>query len=109
MTKPRGYRHPFRFGAVYFDAPSREAWAAHARKVEDLGFTTLSVPDHFMNQLAPLTALMAAADATSALPIGSFVCANDFRNPAMLAKEVATLDFYRADGSSLALALAIFG
>lgn len=43
-------------------------------------------------QLAPLPALMAAADATTHLRVGSFVFANDYRNPVMLAKEVATID-----------------
>jgi probable F420-dependent oxidoreductase len=43
-------------------------------------------------QLAPIPALMAAADATTTLRVGSFVFANDYRNPVMLAKEVATMD-----------------
>src|SRR3989442_15862273 len=43
-------------------------------------------------QLAPIPALMAAADATTRLRVGSIVFANDFRNPVMLAKEIATLD-----------------
>jgi probable F420-dependent oxidoreductase len=35
---------------------------------------------------------MSAADATSSLRVGPQVLANDFRNPAVLAKEVATID-----------------
>src|SRR5207249_3220066 len=41
---------------------------------------------------APLPALVAAADVTSRLRIGSFVFDNDYRNPVMLAKEAATVD-----------------
>ncbi len=48
--------------------------------------------DHFVNEFPPLVALMAAADATSTIRIGSYVFDNDFRHPALLAKEVATLD-----------------
>lgn len=52
----------------------------------------LLVTDHMGAQLAPIPALMAAADATTNLRVGSFVFANDYRNPVMLAKEVATID-----------------
>ena len=38
-------------------------WAALARTTEDLGYSTLFVPDHFDDQLAPVPALQAAADA----------------------------------------------
>ena len=86
------HQRPFRFGAAVFTAPSREAWIALAHKVMDLGYTTLSIPDHFQEQLAPFTALMTVADALPTLRIGSYVFANDFRHPALLAKEAATLD-----------------
>lgn len=52
----------------------------------------LAIPDHFACQFAPIPALLSAADATSVLRVGSFVFDNDFRHPAMLAKDVATLD-----------------
>lgn len=84
---------PFRFGVGDFTAASREAWVAKARKAEALGYATFLIPDHFQKQFAPLIALMVAADATRTLRVGSFVCNNDFRHPAVLAKEVATLDF----------------
>jgi probable F420-dependent oxidoreductase len=48
--------------------------------------------DHFTDELAPLPALVAAADATSSLRIGTMVLANDYRHPVVLAKEAATLD-----------------
>jgi probable F420-dependent oxidoreductase len=51
------------------------------------------MPDHCWDQLAPVPALMAAAQATTRLRIGSLVFANDYKHPAVLAKEAATLDF----------------
>jgi probable F420-dependent oxidoreductase len=63
-----------------------------AKQAESLGFSTLVVPDHFDNQLAPIPALMAAADATTTIRLGTLVLNNDFRHPLALAKEAATLD-----------------
>lgn len=83
---------PFRFGVAAASAPSGEAWAAQARRAEESGYATILVPDHFVNDFPPIAALMAAADATSNLRVGSFVFDNDFRHPALLAKEAATLD-----------------
>jgi alkanesulfonate monooxygenase SsuD/methylene tetrahydromethanopterin reductase-like flavin-dependent oxidoreductase (luciferase family) len=71
---------------------SGRSWADQARKVEDLGFSTLLMPDHFGDQLAPVPALMAAADATTTLKVGALVFDNDYRHPLILAKEAATLD-----------------
>jgi probable F420-dependent oxidoreductase len=73
-------------------AETADEWAALARKVEDLGYSTLLIADHFGRQLAPLPALVAAASATSRLKVGTFVLDNDFRHPAATAKEAATVD-----------------
>lgn len=90
MTHPR----TFRFAAQLSKAPDNDArsWAEQARKAQDLGYSTLLMPDHFGDQLAPLPALMAAADATTTLRIGTLVFDNDYRHPVVLAKEAATLD-----------------
>ena len=66
--------------------------AALARQVEDLGWSTLTIADHFDDALAPIPALMAAADATTTLRVGTMVLANDYRHPVVVAKEAATLD-----------------
>jgi probable F420-dependent oxidoreductase len=50
------------------------------------------MPDHFGDQLAPITGLMAAADATTTLRVGTLVFDNDYKHPVVLGKEVATLD-----------------
>lgn len=83
---------PFRFGLIGIRAASRQEWREKAIKAEALGYSTLLMWDHFDDSLAPLPALLAAADATTTLRIGTFVLANDFRHPALVAKEAATLD-----------------
>lgn len=83
---------PFRFGVVTGNALSHAEWIAKARKAEQLGYATLLVPDHITIGIAPLVALAIAAEATTSLRIGSLVFCNDFRHPALLAKEAATLD-----------------
>ncbi|GCE31191.1 LLM class F420-dependent oxidoreductase [Dictyobacter alpinus] len=85
-------KKPFRFGVITESAPSREQWIALVQKTESLGYATFLLADHFVNEFPPLVALMAAADATKTLRVGTFVFDNDFRHPALLAKEVATLD-----------------
>jgi probable F420-dependent oxidoreductase len=86
--------HPrkFRFGVQLSTAASGEEWAATAREVEDLGFSSLFLPDHFGDQLAPVPAMMAAADATTDLKVGTLVFDNDYKHPVVLAKEMATID-----------------
>src|SRR3954454_5566900 len=42
--------------------------------------------------LPPLTALVAAAEATDRLRVGTLVVNNDFRHPVVLAREAATID-----------------
>jgi probable F420-dependent oxidoreductase len=88
MTK----RRAFRFGTGAFSAGSSTGYADLARKIESLGYATLLIPDHFDEVFSPFTALMAAADATHSLRVGIYVADNDFRHPAVLAKEAATLD-----------------
>jgi probable F420-dependent oxidoreductase len=83
---------PFRFGVQEHRAPSAKAWKEKARQVEALGYAALYLPDHFTDQLGPIAALMAAADATTRLRVGSLVFDNDYRHPVVLAKEAATLD-----------------
>jgi probable F420-dependent oxidoreductase len=85
-------RRPFRFAVFAYEAASRQAWEENARRVEALGYAILVMPDHFMNPLTPVPALAAAAAVTTTLRIGTIVFANDFRHPALLAKEAATLD-----------------
>ncbi len=84
----------FRFAAQLSTSPdgSARSWADQARRAEDLGYSSLLMPDHFGDQLAPIPALAAVAAATSSLRMGSLVFGNDYRHPVVLAKEAATLD-----------------
>jgi probable F420-dependent oxidoreductase len=83
---------PFRFGAQVADNKPGKAWADLGRRLEDGGYSTLFVPDHFDDQVAPLPAMTWVAAATSELRVGSLVFDNDFKHPVVLAKEAATLD-----------------
>ena len=88
MTHPR----PFRFGLQASTATDAKSWTDLAQRVEDLGFSTLFMPDHFGDQLAPVPALATAAAVTTTLRIGGLVLDNDYKHPVVLAKELATMD-----------------
>jgi probable F420-dependent oxidoreductase len=83
---------PFRFGVTAAYATTGEAWVALARQAEQLGYSSLLVPDHLGHQLSPIAAIAAGAAVTDHLRVGGFVFANDFRHPLVLAREAATLD-----------------
>ncbi|MEM7127214.1 MAG: TIGR03621 family F420-dependent LLM class oxidoreductase [Chloroflexota bacterium] len=89
--------HPFRFGVINTQMKPCSAWIEHVRQVENLGYSTLLLRDHFVpdffgDQYAPIAALATAAAVTTSLRIGTLVIDNDYRHPVMLAKEAATLD-----------------
>jgi probable F420-dependent oxidoreductase len=83
---------PFRFGVQASSAPDRESWVSLAQRTEDNGYDVLTMPDHFGDQLAPVPALMTAADTTTKLRVGALVWDNDYKHPLVLAKELATID-----------------
>src|SRR5690349_15892452 len=83
---------PFRFGLVAGQIDSGPAWLASARRAEELGYATLVVPDHYVNPITPTPVLAAAAAVTTRLRVGTLVYDNDFRHPALVAKDAATLD-----------------
>jgi probable F420-dependent oxidoreductase len=82
-------------------ASSAAEWRSLCRRAEDLGYAGISISDHFSAQLAPIPALAAAAAVTERVRLGFNVLANDFRHPAMLAKELATIDVL-SDGRLIA-------
>jgi probable F420-dependent oxidoreductase len=83
---------PFRFGVNVGPSASRAEWVEKARKIEALGYDTLTLPDHLANFLAPMPALVSAADATTRLRVGTNVLNNDFRHPVLVAREAAAID-----------------
>lgn len=76
--------------------------AAQAREAEAAGFDTVLVMDHFYqlpgigapenNMLEAYTTLGALASLTSTVQLSTLVTGNTYRNPALLAKTVTTLD-----------------
>lgn len=100
--------HPFRFGVVLESIRTPHDLQDVVRRAEDAGFSTLLIRDHlvaepFGPQLAPLTTLAFAATLSQTLRLGTLVIDNDFRHPAVLAKEIATLDLLSAGRVELGL------
>lgn len=85
-------RKPFRFGVNVRGAASRHVWTDKAQKIEALGYSVLTVPDHLGEFFAPIPALLSAAAATTRLRVGTNVLNNDFRHPVIVASEAATAD-----------------
>jgi probable F420-dependent oxidoreductase len=84
---------PFRFGVSVWGAGSASEWRDKAQWAEAAGFDVLLVPDHLVEgMLPPLIPLLAAADATEHLRVGTLVINNDFHHPVVLAREAATVD-----------------
>jgi probable F420-dependent oxidoreductase len=83
---------PFRFTLQCSSTTDPDEFRSQARRAEDLGYHALTIADHFDDQLAPVPALMAAADATTSLQLGWLVLCNDYRHPVVAAKEAATID-----------------
>ena len=87
MTKP------YRFALQIADAVSDDDWREKARRAEGLGYSTLYMPDHFVDtHLAPMPAIAMAAAVTERLRVGTLVLGNDYKHPAIVAKEAATID-----------------
>ena len=85
-------RKTFRFGAGIPGVLPRKAFIETTREIERLGYSTMLLSDHLVDQLAPFSALGLAAGVTSKLRLGMLVLNNDLRHPAVLAQELATLD-----------------
>jgi probable F420-dependent oxidoreductase len=87
-------KRPFRF-AITGRGSTGPEFLDFARRAEDLGFDTLAFPDHLPPpnvQLSPLLSIAAAAQVTKTIKFTTTTLFNDFRHPAVLAKEVAALD-----------------
>ena len=72
------------------------AWRDEIRRIEDLGFHSVAVSDHFTSGWAmdPLVAMTVAAEATTRLRVLGMVFCNDFRHPVLLHKSMANLDVF---------------
>ena len=83
---------PFRFLAAAQAVTSGRELADKARRAEAMGYSALVIPDHLIEQLAPVPAMATIAAATERLRIGTFVFNNDLRHAAVLAQDLASLD-----------------
>lgn len=86
--------HPrrFRFGVQLNQAFAGCTWTESVRELETLGYSTLFVPDHVDSGMGPLAAMASAVTATTTLKVAPLVLAADFRHPAIVARELATID-----------------
>ena len=86
---------PFRFIAPMprLDQPAGR-WRDAVRRIEDLGYATVSISDHFTQgwMMEPVVAMTVAAEATERLRVLSLVLSNDHRHPVLVHKAMATLD-----------------
>lgn len=85
-------KRPFRFGAHAPRSRSFREWLERVRVAEALGYDVVYMNDHFGIGSGPFTALGAAAAATNRIRLSTLVLGNDYRHPAIVAKEFATLD-----------------
>lgn len=83
---------PFRFGVTLERTSNQDQIADQARRAEELGYSCMVMTDHLDSRNGPLVTITAAALATTSLRVGTLVLCNDYRHPAVLAKELATLD-----------------
>lgn len=86
--------HPRRFRfAADLQAPLPGLnWVDSAREVEQLGYSTILFPDHFHEGPGPIAAMATVAAVTESVHVGVLVFDCDFRHPAVLARELATID-----------------
>ncbi len=97
---------PFRFSLQSFNTQSPKHWRELINKTEDLGYSTFFLADHMLSEgpalaqtfhppqmLAAVPAIAMALEQTSTLRVGCRVFCNDYRQPIVLAKEAATMDY----------------
>lgn len=98
---------PFRFGVQSYAATSPDDWRDQARQAEADGYSSFHLADHIIGPgpalaatnhpvqvIASIPAMAVAAEATDTIRIGCRVFCADFHNPVILAKELATLDWF---------------
>ena len=88
---PRPEPGALKFGVTIHAAGSAEEFRQSVVRAESLGFDVIAEPDH-LGALAPFTALATAAAIASTATLRTYVLNSGFWNPALLAREVATLD-----------------
>ncbi|MGN6792540.1 MAG: TIGR03621 family F420-dependent LLM class oxidoreductase [Streptosporangiaceae bacterium] len=90
------------FGVNFHAATDAAAFERTVRRADELGFDVLAAPDH-LGAMGPVTLLAAAAQISRRLRLRTYVLNVGFWNPALLAREVATLDLVSAGRAELGL------
>ena len=98
---------PFRFGVQSFAAANPSAFRAQAKRAEELGYSAFHLADHYFGpgpamkranhpqqDIAAVPAMAVAIEATSTIKVGCRVFCVDYHQPVVLAKELATLDYF---------------
>ena len=81
----------FRFSCNVFAIRSGGSFTEYCRTAERYGYDAIFTADH-LGSPAPFSPLIAAAEATQRLRVGTLVLNIGFWNPHLLAREVATAD-----------------
>jgi probable F420-dependent oxidoreductase len=85
----------FRFTAQVPDLMgSRAEWRDELKRLEDMGFSTVALADHFTGgyALEPLVVLTAVAMENRSLRVQTAVLGNDYRHPVLTHRMAASLD-----------------
>jgi probable F420-dependent oxidoreductase len=93
---------PFKFGMQAARVLDPDQWVELARCAEDTGYSAFQIPDH-LGRLATFPALMAAAAATRHITLTTYVLNQDFRPPAILAQEAASVQLLTGDRLELGI------
>ena len=87
---------PIRFGYQVTHAATADDLRSQARKAEAAGFDVVQVPDHVgigdAVASSPFAVMMAMADATSRVRVGTLVLNNDLHHPVNVAREAAAIN-----------------
>lgn len=87
--------HPFRFTAQVPDLGSSiGSWREKLVRLEEAGFSTVALADHFTGgyELEPFVVLANVAATTTRLRLQTAVLGNDYRHPVLTHRAAATLD-----------------
>src|SRR5262249_8509978 len=90
------------FGVNFRATASAVEFEQLVRRAEELGFDVFAAPDH-LGAAGPFTTLAAAAAISGSLRLRTYVLNVGFWNPALLAREVATLDLLSDGRAELGL------
>lgn len=81
----------FRFGVSLREIGCRDAWIAKCRRVEELGYDVITVPDHLgTGRFAPFPVLAMAAAVTERVHLGTLVSNVPYYNLALFAREASS-------------------